>query len=470
MKLGQPPAPGPGVAGVPEAKPRLLRMEKYTKTGNPRAEEYKTKARALGKEQMQARLNLARWCVEKDLVDEAQVQLLAVAAIDPKNDQLLAGWAQVAEKAPCKQVVLRATLSDGNVIKGTCSPRPFLLRHKDGVLMVSLWNLKRIRLLGVVDKTPNVELETTEGTIQGLLTAPPLVIKTAVGELNVPFDKIERITIGEEEEPKAPEGTETPGEPGALEKPATPGEPKVAEVPENRKEPKAPAVGEAPREVVLDWNKHLEELRGKGLDVVFVFDSTGSMGGIILEVRQRIRQLATAVTRLVPGARLGLVTYRDIRKYDMDDYQYTVRSTPLTTADANGLARLEKFLRETEAFGGGDVPEAVYEGVQTAMEKAGWRADATKIIIVFGDAPPRPENNGVARLCQMCRLWHDRTGGIVSCIHTTGGNRLLPEFAQMAKAGGGEATTLLEERTIIKQLAVYIFGSRWEKELEKVWE
>jgi len=217
------------------------------------------------------------------------------------------------------------------------------------------------------------------------------------------------------------------------------------------------------------WRGHIRGLQKTGLDIMFVFDSTGSMGGIILEVKTRIRQLMKVVRYLVPNTRLGLVTYRDKKKYDLDDYEYTVKMTALKKADKEGLEKLQRFLRETEAYGGGDIPEALYEGLEAAINKAGWAKGTKKIIIIFGDAPPRPEDNGLAKIYDLAKNWHDRTDGVISCIDTTGGSKLLEEFKQMAADGGGESCFLNDERAIIKQLVVFIFGSKWEKEIDKVY-
>lgn len=205
------------------------------------------------------------------------------------------------------------------------------------------------------------------------------------------------------------------------------------------------------------------------LDVVFVFDSTGSMGGILLEVKTRIRQFVQVVTYLVPNTRLGLVTYRDNKKYDLDEYQYTVKYMPLTKADEAGMEKIQRFLRQTEAYGGGDIPEAVYEGLRTAIHSAGWRKDAKKVIILFGDAPPRPEDDGLARIYKLCRNWHTKTGGVISCIDTTGASKLLEEFQQMAAGGGGQSCFLNDERAIIKQLVLYIFPKEAAPPVEEFW-
>ncbi len=391
-------------------------------------EEYKKRAQELDSAQFAARLTFALWCIDKDLLDEAQAQLSNAAVLDPKNDELVAAWTKLAEKMPRQRIVISVTLEDGNVIRGVCSPMPFLIKNDHGVVLVTLDRLKGLNLVKQ-GKTPVVEVLLPEGRFQGTLLAPPLVIKSSLGEFSVPMEKVSKFFI---------EGQNVP--------------------------PKddTPAAGE----VSLNWDAHLARLKAHGLDVVFVFDSTGSMGGIILESKTRIRQLMKVVTYLVPNARVGAVTYRDKKEYDLDDYEYTVKFIPLQNGNKEGLDKLQRFLRETEAYGGGDAPEAVLDGVQAAVEKGGWNAGAAKVIILFGDAPPRPEN--LTTLYDLCKRWK-AGGGIISCIDTHGGSRLMPEFQRIASAGGGEATFLNDERAIMKQLVVFIFGSKWEKEIDKVY-
>jgi Mg-chelatase subunit ChlD len=132
------------------------------------------------------------------------------------------------------------------------------------------------------------------------------------------------------------------------------------------------------------------------------------------------------------------------------------------------VTRLEEFLRGTEAFGGGDIPEAVYEGLQTAINEEHWSQGTVKVIIVFGDAPPHPENDGLNKVNNLITRWHKETGGVVSCIDTTGGANLLSEFKDMAAAGGGDAVSLARTEDIAPQLVTYIFGSEYKEPLEKL--
>jgi Mg-chelatase subunit ChlD len=216
-----------------------------------------------------------------------------------------------------------------------------------------------------------------------------------------------------------------------------------------------------------DYRKQLDR---DGLDVIVVFDSTGSMGGVILELKTRIKQVAQAMTAITPNARLGLVTYRDLKKFDLDDYEYTAKYIGMQTLDEPGLDRLQRFLRSCEAYGGGDEPEAVYEGLETAVKRGSWREKSRKVILIAGDAPPRAEYNGLARICALAKAWHRQSGGMVSCIDTTGNSRILSEFKEIATAGGGQAMFLDDERTIIKQIVIHAVGEHWRKQIEEAYE
>lgn len=214
--------------------------------------------------------------------------------------------------------------------------------------------------------------------------------------------------------------------------------------------------------------RYLEGLHRSGLDIVVVFDSTGSMGGVILELTKRVRDFAKVVSYVVPNARLGFVTYRDRRTFDLEDWEYVVKHLPLKKLDQEGLGKLEHFLLRCDGFGGGDIPEAVHEGLVTAIEKAGWREDAGKVIIVVGDAPPHPEDDGLAKTYDLCRRWHRETGGTINCIDTADGSRILDEFKKMAAAAGGESSSLSDEKDVIRQLVLRTFAPQWRGEMEKL--
>lgn len=121
---------------------------------------------------------------------------------------------------------------------------------------------------------------------------------------------------------------------------------------------------------------------GADLDVVFVLDTTGSMGSEIREVQERVGQLAESLAEVRAGERLryGVVAFRD--RGD----EYVTRTSPLT-AD---LAATRGFLDALSADGGGDGPEAVVAALAAALGEIAWdpAAGTERQIFLIGDAPP----------------------------------------------------------------------------------
>src|SRR4026207_567317 len=97
------------------------------------------------------------------------------------------------------------------------------------------------------------------------------------------------------------------------------------------------------------------------IEVCFVLDTTGSMGGLIEGAKRKIWSIATAIVDSNPDAdiRMGLVAYRDIG----DDYG--IKKVDLTTDIQDLYARL----LELKARGGGDWPESVNEALDVAVNK-----------------------------------------------------------------------------------------------------
>lgn len=195
------------------------------------------------------------------------------------------------------------------------------------------------------------------------------------------------------------------------------------------------------------WGNMLQTLRKNGLDVVICFDSTGSMGGEIDEVKTQIRQIGNVLFTLVPKARIGLCTYRDSTD------NYVVKGVPLTS----NIQELEAFLARVDAGGGGDLPEAVDEGMYWSITKNQFRPQSRKVLLIFGDAPPHADKQ---KACVSMALDFKRQmKGIVSTV-TCRSEDPLPEFYEISAAGGGEAYLTKNQREIVRELMVLVFGSR----------
>ena len=118
------------------------------------------------------------------------------------------------------------------------------------------------------------------------------------------------------------------------------------------------------------------------VEVAFVLDTTGSMGGLLEGAKRKIWSIVTTIVDTNPDAdiRMGLVAYRDIG----DDY--VTKSFDLTT----DIQDIYANLLEMKARGGGDWPESVNEALDVAVNKLKWTqgSETRRIVFLVGDAPP----------------------------------------------------------------------------------
>ncbi len=118
------------------------------------------------------------------------------------------------------------------------------------------------------------------------------------------------------------------------------------------------------------------------VEVAFVLDTTGSMGGLIDGAKRRIWGIADEIRKANPSAeiRIGLVAYRD--RGDV----YITEKTDLST----DIHAVYGKLLDHRAQGGGDRPESVNEALAVAVNGLTWTkaADTRRIVFLVGDAPP----------------------------------------------------------------------------------
>ena len=134
------------------------------------------------------------------------------------------------------------------------------------------------------------------------------------------------------------------------------------------------------------------------IEVCFVLDTTGSMGGLIEGAKQKIWSIANEMisAKPTPELKLGLIGYRD--RGD----EYVVKSFQLT----DDIDSIYSHLRDFKAEGGGDEPESVNEALAEAIEKMPWSQDrkVLKIIFLVGDAPPHMDYADGPKYPELCRI------------------------------------------------------------------
>lgn len=129
---------------------------------------------------------------------------------------------------------------------------------------------------------------------------------------------------------------------------------------------------------------------GGSVDIVFVVDTTGSMGGAINSVKNAAVSIVNNVTVKTSSARFALVDYRDFPERTGDSGDYASKLDQAFTSDASTI---DDAIQGLSLGYGGDGPETMYSGLMTAFDLP-WRPGVKKMTIVLADAPPlSPEPN-----------------------------------------------------------------------------
>ena len=119
------------------------------------------------------------------------------------------------------------------------------------------------------------------------------------------------------------------------------------------------------------------------------------------------------------------------------------------------------------AGGGGDVPEPIHKAlaVATSRNDMQWRAGRQSIIILVGDAPVHTSGRKAA--VELAGQFARAMRGQVNTIDVGADRRqVLPDFADIARAGKGSAFQLREADRFWQHLIVTVFGKEYEQDVD----
>jgi len=128
------------------------------------------------------------------------------------------------------------------------------------------------------------------------------------------------------------------------------------------------------------------------LDLMFVIDTTGSMGD---ELSYLQAELGDVIDRVRAGAGEGLKLRVSVNFYRDETDEYVVRSFPFS----EDLDQVIEDLNAQGADGGGDWPEAVDAALVDAIDGHAWSESAlARLCFVVLDAPPHEGQQPLARV------------------------------------------------------------------------
>lgn len=134
------------------------------------------------------------------------------------------------------------------------------------------------------------------------------------------------------------------------------------------------------REILLQLPVARQTPERVGLDIVFVFDTTGSMGEEIERLKRTIEIINLNLSSIQgkPLVRFGMVLYKD--RGD----EYITKVVPLTA----NLNEFQSALNEVEADGGGDLEEDLQSALNDTLFRIQWGNTAIRMGFIITDAPP----------------------------------------------------------------------------------
>ena len=122
----------------------------------------------------------------------------------------------------------------------------------------------------------------------------------------------------------------------------------------------------------------------KGLQVMFIVDTTGSMSDEIAYLQKDFASIAEAVGN--DGVEYSANFYRDAGD------EYVTKCNSFTS----NVGEVQSQLNAEYADGGGDAPEAVADILaETITSNSGWRDGTNKVAFLIYDAPPHEGTEGV---------------------------------------------------------------------------
>lgn len=128
------------------------------------------------------------------------------------------------------------------------------------------------------------------------------------------------------------------------------------------------------------------------IDLLFIVDVTGSMGGFIHDAKCKMQNMLKSLCEDTNNyskdnglwlptidLKVGLSVYRDHPSQES--------SFVTVTFDLDNVETISETISKITVSGGGDIPEAVIDGIIDGINNMSWREDSRRIAFLIGDAP-----------------------------------------------------------------------------------
>ncbi len=170
------------------------------------------------------------------------------------------------------------------------------------------------------------------------------------------------------------------------------------------------------------------------VEVVFSFDTTGSMYPCLTQVRKKVKTSIKRLFKDLPGIKIGVIAHGDY----CDKHIYVTKHQALSSKPEP----IVKFVEKVKATGGGDYPEC-YELVLHEARDIKWSTNSKKILVMIGDAVPHPPNQNPKKLDWKKEAKALGKAGVrIYAVQALGRKGSTPFYKGMAKLSGGSHLAL----------------------------
>ena len=213
--------------------------------------------------------------------------------------------------------------------------------------------------------------------------------------------------------------------------------------------------------VCKELQTHLDCVTTKNADIVFVFDTTGSMGEEISEMKNISKDFADGLSAAGIDYRFGLTEFRDFPVTcdgtvcgDANDFAYKIYNGGVLSDNPTVF---KSWIDSLNPSGGGDLPESTLAALMHTVKDQKWRGgDASKIIVLISDAYPHSDGH-------CCNQEKNTFDGVISALTRSGITVYVvgPDEASMemiANSTGGKFFQIRAEGVSLKPVLEEIAG------------
>ena len=129
-------------------------------------------------------------------------------------------------------------------------------------------------------------------------------------------------------------------------------------------------------------SKSPRKVPGGVREIVFSFDTTGSMYNYAEEAGEKIKELVSKLQIEIPGIRLAFVAHGDY--YDLKQDRYLIKWLDFGAS----IAETVKFFENLAITHGGDTDECYELALRKVRESLSWTPGSQRSLVMIGDSDP----------------------------------------------------------------------------------